>query len=87
VRLAEIFSQYPKLFPPLIIQMLAVGEETGAIDDILEKIAIFYEDDTTNTMNTLPSIIEPVLMVVLGIAVGGMAVAIIMPMYSLTQSI
>ncbi|MFA6428306.1 MAG: type II secretion system F family protein [Candidatus Buchananbacteria bacterium] len=86
VRLAEIFNDYPRLFPPLIIQMITVGEETGAIDDILDKIANYYEEDVTQTMNTLPSIIEPVLMVVLGVAVAGMAVAVIMPMYTLTET-
>lgn len=78
---------YEKLFPPVVLQMIAVGEETGALDTILEESAIFYEDDVNQTMTNLPSIIEPVLMVILGIGVGGMAVAVIMPMYSLSQSI
>ena len=67
--------------------MISVGEETGALDNILEESAIFYEEDVSQTMSNLPSILEPVLMVILGIAVAGMAVAVIMPMYSLGQQI
>jgi type IV pilus assembly protein PilC len=67
--------------------MISVGEETGTLDNILEESAIFYEEDVSQTMNNLPSILEPVLMVILGIGVGGMAVAVIMPMYSLSQQI
>ena len=87
VSIKESLGQHTKLFPPVIIQMISVGEETGALDDILEESAIFYEEDVTQTMNNLPSILEPVLMVLLGLAVAGMAVAVIMPMYSLSQSI
>ena len=67
--------------------MIAVGEDTGSLDDILEESATFYEDEVAQTMNNLPSIIEPLLMVILGIGVAAMAVAIIMPMYSLSQAI
>ena len=76
-----------KLFPPVVLQMISVGEETGTLDDILEESAIFYEDDVNQTMSDLPTIIEPLLMVILGIGVGAMAVAVIMPMYSLSQQI
>lgn len=76
---------YKHLFPPVLLQMLAVGEQTGAVDTILEEIATFYEDDVAQTMNELPTIIEPVLVVILGVSVGAMAVAVIMPMYSISQ--
>lgn len=81
-----IFKQYPKLFPPLIIQMITIGEESGSLDEILEKIASFYEEEIAQTMESLPTIIEPILMILMGLAVGGVAVAIMMPMYTLTQS-
>ncbi|OGY43415.1 MAG: hypothetical protein A2729_04565 [Candidatus Buchananbacteria bacterium RIFCSPHIGHO2_01_FULL_39_14] len=87
ISIKESLKPHLKLFPPVVLQMIAVGEETGALDDILEESAIFYEDDVAQTMENLPSIIEPLLMVVLGIGVGGMAVAIIMPIYSLSQQI
>ena len=67
--------------------MIAVGEDTGSLDDILDESANFYEDEVSQTMDNLPSIIEPVLMVILGLGVAAMAVAVIMPMYSLTDVI
>jgi type IV pilus assembly protein PilC len=85
-KLGEIFGIYPKLFPPVIIQMITIGEESGSLDDILEKVAEFYEEEIFQTMESLPTLIEPVLMIIMGIAVGGIAMAIMMPMYSLTQT-
>lgn len=87
VGIQQSLQPYVKLFPPVVLQMVSVGEETGSLDEILEESAIFYEEDVAQTMNDLPSIIEPLLMVILGIGVAGMAVAVIMPMYSLSQQI
>jgi len=87
VNIQESLSPHVKLFPPVVLQMILVGEETGALDDILEESAIFYEEDVSQTMSNLPAILEPVLMVIIGLGVAGMAVAVIMPMYSLSQSI
>lgn len=87
ITIQESLQPYTELFPPVVLQMISVGEETGALDDILKDSAEFYEDDVSRTMENLPSIIEPVLMVILGIGVGGMAVAVIMPIYSLSQTI
>ncbi len=87
VTIHEILSQKPKLFPPLITQMVAVGEETGSLDTVLAEIADFYEQDINQTMKDLPTLIEPVLMILMGIGVGGMAVALLLPMYSLTDAI
>ncbi|HBV02382.1 MAG TPA: hypothetical protein DEB69_03095 [Candidatus Komeilibacteria bacterium] len=83
--IANALSEYPRLFPPVIIQMIMTGEETGQVDSILAELASFYEDEIDQIMKTLPSIIEPVLMLILGAGVAIMAIAIIMPMYSLTQ--
>ncbi len=82
----EIASKYPKLFPPMVIQMIAIGEETGEIDSILMELAEFYEEEVDQIMENLPAIIEPLLILGLGVGVGGVAVAIIMPMYSLTSA-
>lgn len=87
ITLNEVLQAYPQLFPPVTIQMIAVGEETGKLDEILVELAAFYEEDVNRIMSTLPSIIEPVLILLLGAAVAALAVAIIMPMYSLTQQI
>ncbi|NMB47859.1 type II secretion system F family protein [Candidatus Kuenenbacteria bacterium] len=86
LQINKVLSDYPKLFPPTVIQMLKVGEESGAVEEVLDEVAQFYEEDINQVMETLPSIIEPILILVLGLGVGGMAVAVIMPMYSLTQS-
>ena len=83
----EVVANYPKLFPPVVTKMIAVGEETGELDYILEELAEFYEGEIDQTMNNLPAIIEPILILVLGVVVGGMAVAVIMPMYTLTSAI
>jgi len=85
-KLATIFKEYPNIFPPSVIQMISVGEETGSLDSILKNLADFYEEEVTETMNNLPTIIEPVLMLLIGGAVGVIAIAIMMPMYSLTQN-
>jgi len=83
-KINEIVAQYPKLFTPIVIQMIAIGEETGELDSILVELAEFYEEEVNQIMENLPAIIEPLLILFLGTAVGGVAVAIIMPMYSLT---
>jgi len=85
IRLADILKKHNKLFPPLVTQMVMVGEETGSLDSILEELADFYEDKVTNTMKDLSSILEPVLMVILGLGVGIVAVSIISPIYSLME--
>ena len=75
-------SNFPKLFPVLIIQMVEVGEETGKTTEVLLDIAKFYEEEIDQATKNISSIIEPVLMVIIGSAVGFFAVSMIMPMYS-----
>lgn len=87
VTISQSISKYPKLFTPMVLQMLTVGEESGEVDEVLMEIADFYEEEIDQIMKNLPQIIEPVLILVLGFGVGAMAVAIIMPLYSLTESI
>ncbi len=82
-----VILEYPKLFPPVVTQMISIGEETGELDSILVELADFYEGEVDQIMENLPSIIEPILILVLGLMVGGAAVAIIMPMYTLTEAI
>ncbi len=84
---ATIIKAYPKLFSPLITQMIAVGEETGTLDSVLDELAVFYEEDVDRTMSNLATIIEPVLMLILGAGVGGIAVSIMLPLYSLSETI
>jgi type IV pilus assembly protein PilC len=84
VRLGESVSSSLSghdVFPPMVVQMIAVGEETGAIDEMLEKISDFYDREVEATVDALTSLIEPLLMVFMGIAVGGMVIALYMPMF------
>lgn len=85
-KLASIFKEYPDIFPGIFIQMIAVGEETGALDEVLANLADFYEEEVSETMNNLPTIIEPVLMLLIGVGVAGIAVSILLPIYSMTQN-
>ncbi len=72
-----------KVFPPMVVQMISVGEVSGALDKMLEKIADFYDEEVNTAVDTLTSIIEPVMIVVMGTMVGGMVVAMYLPMFKL----
>lgn len=74
-----------KYFPPLVSSMIAVGEQTGQLDKILLNIARIYEEDTNNLLKGLTSLLEPLIMLVVGIAVAFLAVAVILPIYQLTN--
>jgi type IV pilus assembly protein PilC len=80
--LARPLEAHP-VFPPMVVQMIAVGEETGALDELLEKIADFYDSEVEATVDALTSLIEPLLIVVMGVAVGGMVIALYMPMFAI----
>jgi type IV pilus assembly protein PilC len=72
-----------EVFPPMVVQMLAVGEETGMVDTMLEKVADFYDQEVEAMVDALTSLLEPLLIVVLGGAVGSMVVALYMPMFEI----
>ena len=71
------------VFPPMVVQMISVGEQTGALDEMLTKIAVFYEDEVDQAVENLTSVIEPVMIVLMGGIVGGMVVAMYLPMFKL----
>ena len=73
------------VFPPMVVQMISVGEQTGALDEMLTKIAVFYESEVDTAVDTMTSVIEPVMIVVMGGIVGGMVVAMYLPMFKLIQ--
>jgi type IV pilus assembly protein PilC len=75
------------IFPPMVTQMIAVGEETGAVDVMLEKIGEFYSQEVEATVNALTSLLEPLLIVFLGACVGGMVIALYMPMFNIIKLI
>ncbi|GAA0240127.1 type II secretion system F family protein [Rhodanobacter caeni] len=71
------------LFPNMVVQMTAIGEESGALDNMLFKVAEFYEEEVSNAVDTLSTLLEPIIMVVLGTLVGGMVVALYLPIFKL----
>ncbi len=78
--IAKPLSESP-VFPSMVVQMVAVGEETGALDQMLSKIADFYDEEVSQAVDALTSVIEPVMMATLGVIVGGMVIALYMPMF------
>lgn len=85
--ISQAFQPYDDIFIPIVLQIMAVGEETGKLDEVLVKLAEFYEAEVDQEMANISSIIEPILMLVLGGAVGLLAVSIISPIYSLSGKI
>ena len=73
------------VFPPMVVQMISVGEETGALDDMLTKIADFYDDEVDTAVDSLTSLIEPIMIVFMGTVIGGMVVAMYLPMFKLVN--
>ncbi|MCD6528589.1 type II secretion system F family protein [bacterium] len=80
-------SNWPDLYPPMVLQMIKVGEETGTLTDSLRTLAEFYEEEVNNITKNLSSIIEPLLMIIIGIAVGFFAISMIQPIYSIMGGI
>src|SRR6266511_4131655 len=71
------------VFPPMVIQMISVGEQTGALDAMLSKIADFYDDEVDTAVGALTALLEPVMIVVLGVIIGGLVVAMYLPIFKL----
>jgi len=71
------------VFPPMVTQMISVGEQTGALDAMLSKIADFYDDEVDTAVSTLTSLLEPIMIVFLGVVVGGLVVAMYLPIFKL----
>lgn len=86
IELSKIIAEYPKLFPIIVPQMLQVGEETGKTEEMMSKLATYYEEEVAQITKNLSSIIEPVLMVVIGGAVGFFAVSMMQPMYGILEN-
>ncbi|PWY54902.1 type II secretion system protein F [Legionella qingyii] len=76
-----------QLFPNMVIQMVAIGEESGALEKMLSKVADFYEEDVDNAVDSLSSLLEPIIMCVLGVLVGGLVVAMYLPIFKLGSAV
>lgn len=89
VRSGQLMSQalaaHEEYFPPLVHQMVAVGESTGKLEILLTRIASFYTREVDNTVSNLVELIQPALMVVMGVMVGGLFAAVLLPIYNLAQ--
>ena len=79
--------QKSKVFPPMVISMIAVGEQTGGLDEMLSKIADFYDEEVDAAVSTLLSLMEPIMIVVLGVIVGGMVVAMYLPIFDMVNAV
>jgi len=80
------FSESP-MFPPIFGQMLAVGEETGKMDDVLQKVSHYFESEADEKVKGLTTAIEPIILVIMAVGVGFLMYAVVMPMYSIMDSI
>jgi len=75
------------IFPPMVIQMIAVGESTGALDSMLSKIAEFYEEEVDVAVANLTSLLEPILMIFLGVVIGGVVIAMYLPIFNMASAV
>jgi len=85
IELSEIIGKYDKLYQPLMVHMIEVGEETGTLEETLKQVAEFYEDEIEQITANMSSIIEPILMLIIGGAVGIFAISMIQPMYGIME--
>ena len=85
--LSKTFSRREDLYPPFVGEMMSVGEETGQTPDMLKRLADYYESEVDRKTKDMSTIIEPILMLMIGTMVGFFAVSMIMPIYSISQHI
>jgi type IV pilus assembly protein PilC len=83
VTISDALSKYPDLFPRLLMSLIIVGERTGSLHEILTTFAEFYEEEVDNKLKDLASVLEPALLLVMGVLVGAIAISIILPIYQL----
>lgn len=79
----QVAMENTKLFPNMVVQMIAIGEESGALEKMLSKVADFYEEEVDNAVDALSSLLEPMIMSILGVLVGGLVVAMYLPIFKL----
>ncbi len=75
------------IFPPMVVSMVAIGEETGSLEATLERIAVAYDSDTERSMRTITTLIEPMLILLMGVVVGFIVMAMILPIFALSTNL
>ncbi len=80
-----VSMQNSGVFPSMVLQMVAIGEESGALDSMLSKVADFYEEEVDNAVKSLSSLMEPIIMAVLGVIIGGLVIAMYLPIFKMGQ--
>jgi type IV pilus assembly protein PilC len=75
------------VFPNMVLQMVSIGEESGALDGMLSKVADFFEQEVDDAVEALSSLMEPMIMVVLGVLIGGMVIAMYLPIFKMGQAV
>ena len=83
----QLAMQQSGIFPSMAVQMVAIGEESGSLDQMCAKVAEFYEEEVDNLVDSLTSLLEPMIMAVLGVLVGGLVVGMYLPIFKLGQAI
>lgn len=81
----QVVMRETKLFPNMVVQMVAIGEEAGSIDQMLGKVADFYEEEVDNAVDAMSSLMEPMIMAVLGVLIGGLVIAMYLPIFKMGQ--
>jgi len=84
---AAVLEKHTSLVPPIALRLVNVGEETGTLSDMLLYLAVFYEDEIESQTKNLTSLIEPVMIIFIGLAVGWLAISILMPIYKVVGSV
>jgi len=79
--------QESNVFPNMVVQMVSIGEESGALDAMLGKVADFFEAEVDDAVDALTSLMEPMIMVVLGVLIGGMVIAMYLPIFKIGQAV
>jgi len=82
-----VAMQTTDIFPNMVLQMVAIGEEAGSLDGMLSKVADFYEAEVDDAVEALSSLMEPMIMVVLGVLIGGMVIAMYLPIFKMGQAV
>ncbi len=87
VPLAEVLKGHPRLYPPLMIRMIEVGQKTGKLDQMLQRLAVYYEQSVETSMTNLSSVIEPALLLLIGLTIGYVAVSVLTPIWQFAATV